>query len=202
MFQYSAGRALAIKLNVEYKLDISDFEANQHHHGYELNKIFNINTESASSTEIKNLLGWQYPAYIHKVMKKLSFLKINKKLINEPYYSYWDGINDLNGEIYLNGYWQSEKYFKSVEDVIRKDFSWKQEMTSINIKYSQEILDTNSVSLHIRRGDYVSNAKANQMHGLCPNEYYLNAIKLITQKVKNPRPSSAINPIQFNQINQ
>jgi len=53
-------------------------------------------------------------------------------------------------------------------------------------KMNQQILSSNSVSLHIRRGDYVQNQEANKFHGICSPEYYSQAMNLIEQKIENP----------------
>jgi len=74
--------------------------------------------------------------------------------------------------IYLNGYWQSEKYFKKYEDIIREELIPSSEIQfKLLEKYND--LNSNSVSLHVRRGDYV---RQQGHHPLQPIEYYKNAI--------------------------
>jgi hypothetical protein len=90
--------------------------------------------------------------------------------------------------IHLNlsdgGFWQSEKYFIENEGSIRKEFTLKSPLSlkaqeaSINIKSSK-----NSVSFHVRRGDYVSDAKTNEHHGTCEPEYYAKALEYIASKI-------------------
>ena len=90
--------------------------------------------------------------------------------------------------IHLNmsdgGYWQSEKYFKESEGSIRREFTLKAPMaskaeeTAIKIKTTKK-----SVSLHVRRGDYVSDAKTNEHHGTCGPEYYAKALEYIASKI-------------------
>ena len=72
--------------------------------------------------------------------------------------------------------YQSEKYFLSIKEIILKEFTLKDSTLtqSINLK--------DSVSIHIRRGDYVNNAH----HNLCDLNYYHEAIKYIKSKINNP----------------
>ena len=76
---------------------------------------------------------------------------------------------------------QSYKYFEGYEDLIRNIFKFpKDKIGKENIKLLNDIKKSNSISIHIRRGDYVNNNKTNKVHGTCDLEYYNNAIKNIT----------------------
>ena len=81
------------------------------------------------------------------------------------------------------GYWQSEKYFKENKDAIRKEFSLKSPLSPKAQEASAKIARAKcSVSLHVRRGDYVSDAKTNQHHGTCGPGYYAQALEYIASK--------------------
>ena len=81
---------------------------------------------------------------------------------------------------------KSEKYFSNVEPQIRRDFTFRTPMNSINASIAAQIPAVNAVSLHIRRGDYVSDAKAAATHGLCSIDYYQEAIRYISSKTPDP----------------
>jgi len=87
---------------------------------------------------------------------------------------------------YLEGYWGSEKYFKDIENIIRKEFTLKDKPDAINQKMISRIKNCDSVSIHIRRGDYIFDEKTNKYHGVCNLDYYLKAIALVAKKVKKP----------------
>jgi len=89
--------------------------------------------------------------------------------------------------IYLSGYWQSEKYFDDVSGIIREEFQLKNEPAGLNLELVRAMRGSQAVSLHVRRGDYVSNPIAASYHGVCSLEYYRTAIKLIEEKVANPK---------------
>jgi hypothetical protein len=81
----------------------------------------------------------------------------------------------------LKGYWQSEKYFLPAKDIIKKDLTFKKEYIENVASFAKQIANENTVSLHIRRGDY-SNKVVYEMHGIIPVEYYLKAVDLIKDK--------------------
>lgn len=87
---------------------------------------------------------------------------------------------------YLEGYWQSEKYFSDIEDTIRREFKLKDPLKNEAQKFSDEIKNTNSVSLHIRRGDYVTNDKLKGFLQPLPLAYYNEAIEIVEKKIDKP----------------
>lgn len=86
----------------------------------------------------------------------------------------------------LCGYWQGEKYFFDYKDEIRNDFRLARPLDKKNLKFLNDIDKCNSVSIHIRRGDYVSDPKTIKIHGSCTLEYYKKAIEKIKKEVKRP----------------
>src|SRR5207237_965315 len=83
----------------------------------------------------------------------------------------------FNKKNYVTGDWQSEKYFKEIESTIKKEFTLKHP--------SKEIPFANSVSIHLRGGDYARGEKSG-FHGTCPPEYYAKAVEHIRSKVSSP----------------
>jgi hypothetical protein len=73
-----------------------------------------------------------------------------------------------------------------VASTIRTDFAFRQPLTGLNVEIAQEIAVVNSVSLHIRRGDYASNPKTLSTHGTCSLAYYKEAIRKIIERVESP----------------
>ncbi|CAG1020068.1 GDP-Fuc:beta-D-Gal-1,3-alpha-D-GalNAc-1, 3-alpha-GalNAc-diphosphoundecaprenol alpha-1,2-fucosyltransferase [Patescibacteria group bacterium] len=187
MFQYAAGRALSIARNEILLLDIGDFSGYGLHQGFELQRLFDCSIHIASRQAIKSVLGWQaYPLLKRGLTRQYGSIFRKSCFVIEPYFEYWSGFRDLSNNVYLQGYWQSERYFENIADVIRGDFVFKLPMNAINIDVSEKIASVNSVSLHIRRGDYVSNPVNLTIHGLCRLDYYQSAIDLIVSKVSQP----------------
>ncbi|MBI5078278.1 MAG: alpha-1,2-fucosyltransferase [Candidatus Yonathbacteria bacterium] len=86
---------------------------------------------------------------------------------------------------YIEGYFQSEKNFLNIKDKVLKEFTFKNE-SKIFLLEKSKIDKVNSVSVHIRRGDYVSDPKINSTHGVCSKEYYEQAMSLMRSKVDSP----------------
>lgn len=187
MFQYAAARALSIEKNTPLKLDISSFKNYKLHQGFELGKVFNCEIKIAEPKDMKLVLGWNCPSICQRILARsfMAFFR-PKNLIYEPHPSYWSGIKYVPDNAYLVGYWQSENYFSNSSEQIRKDFSFREPLKDGNLSLQVQIAESNSVSLHIRRGDYVTNSKAAAVHGLCTIEYYYSAIQFISSRIENP----------------
>lgn len=163
MFQYAFYRALQVQFpNEEIKVDLSFYKKHHCHNGYELEKIFNLKPSIAKESEIVRCK--QSKTYIEQEIK------------------YYLEVFDFEGDVYFNGYWQSEKYFFDIKEQIKKDFSFPMLTEAADKKLSLQIQESNAVSVHIRRGDYVNNP----YHEVCNIQYYEHAIKEIKKKVKIP----------------
>jgi hypothetical protein len=88
--------------------------------------------------------------------------------------------------VYLDGYWQSEKYFREIKDVIRSEFQVKYPQDTKSQEIGKVISSTQSVSVHVRRGNYASNPRVNSHHGTCAVEYYQECAKTIEGKLSSP----------------
>jgi hypothetical protein len=187
MFQYAAGRALSLTNSQRLLLDLSDFSNYRLHHGFELSRVFNVIAESAGASTVHEMLGWRASRVVKKVLRRPQFIWLRgKKFVAEPHFNYWPGLFNLTDDCYLFGYWQSERYFKSFESIIRRDFTFREPLTGLNSKLASEIAHTQSISLHVRRGDYVSDSKTGNIMAVCPLAYYRKAISYIAERVERP----------------
>jgi Glycosyl transferase family 11 len=191
MFQYALGRQLAETHQTLLKLDLSSFESD--YRKYALH-CFQTQTHLATPEEIEDVQG------IYGAVEKLT-LKITRKMgfrssalrlarkgvtLKENHFHFDPSILDASKYSYLDGYWQTEKYFPSIGDILRQEFQFKYLQDSKSKHLSSLIGSTNSVALHIRRGDYVSNSKNLEFHGLCSLDYYGQAIQLMSDRVDHP----------------
>lgn len=101
---------------------------------------------------------------------------VNLKIINDNFH-----YKNIENNSYLNGYWQSEKYFIEIENIIKNKLSIKDELESY-ILNKYPFLNSNTVSLHIRRGDYVN---LQNYHPLQTVEYYKKAYDIINDSSVN-----------------
>lgn len=188
MFQYALGRALAHKNNTELKLDISDFRDRYKLHSYSL-KHLNIGEKIASIKEIELLKTGSKSRILSpllKIFKKIPGRNATGSHIMEKKFSFDASILSLGDNIYLDGYWQSEKYFINIQDIIRREFQIKTPPDPNNDSMIKRIETTDAVAVHIRRGDYVSNSKTNSIHGSASLEYYTKAAKIMMDATNAP----------------
>jgi hypothetical protein len=118
-------------------------------------------------------------------LKKKIFHTYQTHII-EKNYNFDPDILNLKNNVYLDGYWQSDKYFSDIETIIRNDFSFRDEPTETNRRMLDHISSCESVSVHIRRGDYVTLPEANAFHGLCSLSYYQSAVGLLAGQLEKP----------------
>lgn len=183
LFQYATARSLALKQNMSLKLDINFFKTYEWH-DYSLNP-FNIKKDYLSEEEIHKSL-YEKPLWV-RLLNRLGIIKGTEgKIYNERSLEYDSNIFGLNTTTYLKGYWQSEKYFKDIEDVIREDFRIIPKPSAANEEILQRIKSVNAVSLHVRRGNFVTEPHLLAFHGTCSLDYYKAAVNYIKERVAEP----------------
>ena len=184
MFQYAIAKSIAKKNDDMFKLDTS-FYPKQTLRKYELS-FLNIEENIASEKECIKLRGKE--DFLFKVKRKFKFaIKRPKSYTFEENITSFDkNIWSKTGEIYLDGFWQNEDYFKDIRDDILKDFSLKIAISNEANKHLYNIKNSQSISLHVRRGDYVQDSHTNSVHGTCDLEYYKKTIEYINNKITSP----------------
>ena len=185
MFQYAFGKSLASHYGCDLFFDVDDYKENKKRNiihtqrSYEL-FIYNNALVRPVAQEIKRkLLGNRLINYIRYK------LNINRKsLYQEKTFSYNNEVFKLQTPLYLIGYWQSQQYFYNIRKSIRQDFQFNYE--NIGTKNEEILLKIKenifSVSLHVRRGDYL----IENIYIASTLEYYLDAIQIIKKTIPNP----------------
>jgi hypothetical protein len=92
----------------------------------------------------------------------------------------------IRGNLYLDGFWQSERYFVGIRDVLLKEFTFKAAPDEENAKLLVSIASQNAVCVHIRRGDYVTTMHGQAKHGVCGLDYYQAAVARIRKIIDKP----------------
>jgi hypothetical protein len=165
MFQYAAGRRLAHHHGTALILDVSLY-ANQPPTStprrYELN-FFRIQAAIAQAD------------LVH-VWRKSPFTTFVESELCAP------ELLNAHDNAYLVGYWQCERYFDDIRTLIFAEFAPAGSMDKSNIITSQKIKRSISISVHVRRGDYVNN----KFHTFMGLDYYRAAVAEITKKIPSP----------------
>ncbi len=86
----------------------------------------------------------------------------------------------------MDGFWQSEKFFSDIKDILKKELEPKKKLTESNKELYEIINDTESVCITIRRGDYISNEKFKKIYYICDENYFYRGVNKIKELVKNP----------------
>lgn len=180
MFQYALGRTLALKNNDVLKLDTESLsqakELGNIYRPFDL-EVFTIEKNIASPEEIALL---KYP---HGVFSKLTD-QFKRKVLRQSNVVFNKKVTTLTGDQYLDGYWQSPRYFESIRPTLLADFTLREALSSSGQARQEQIKNTNSVSIHVRRGDYIQNPRVLRENGICSVSYYTGAIALIEETQK------------------
>ncbi|HEY6505829.1 MAG TPA: alpha-1,2-fucosyltransferase [Chitinophagaceae bacterium] len=177
LFQYAAAKALSLKLNTPFKLETITSLQKDRQRQIALNDL-HAKFELATKKEIKQFL--YFPAlYRHQ---PAFFANLGKHIYREPHFHFDPNFFRLDDPVFLDGFWQSPEYFKDIEDIIRQDFTVKEELIKNVKEKGKELESKASVAVHIRRGDFL-NSKAATYHGVMNAEYYLNGLRLIQEKI-------------------
>ncbi|MES2906967.1 MAG: alpha-1,2-fucosyltransferase [Pseudomonadota bacterium] len=169
LFQYATARALAARHSSELILDTSNYLPGGLRR-YEL-AVYPLSARTKSS-------------YLKNIMQK-AFRKTPDLLYREPHFYFDAGLQKQKLPLAIEGYWQSEKYFLDIASALRNEIKPEVPLSDENLRIAEKIEKTNSISLHVRRGDYVTNAHTNAYHGTCSLDYYRRAIDFVQQREKN-----------------
>jgi hypothetical protein len=178
LFQYACARNIAENNHTDLKLDTSFYDTNENPQLSYGMDYFNKNASIATKKELLPHSGFVSQS-IFKILKP-------KRYIQEKHFEFDPTIENLKDGSYLDGYWQSENYFKNINQIIKKELTLVEPLVGRNLNMANRIKSCESVSIHVRRGDYVTNGKTNTLHGICSPEYYETSIKLIKQKIGDP----------------
>ena len=185
LFQYAAGRALSLRLDAPLKLDTSFFK-NAPDRTYELGR-FNIQATVTTPSDDRGSRFWsgRRTRRFAKAVRLVG-LPFGMVTLDDLQQSFDPRILSVFGDVYLRGFWQSERYFESITDIIRQEFTFRSPPDAENQVVLDQIQSTEAVVLHVRRGDYVADPVTNAYHGTCDLDYYRRAIGRLSLQVPNP----------------
>lgn len=188
MFQYAFMKTLERLLNEKMYIDLTEYKMSKCHNGFELFNVFQLKDENLNINSEYSVLK----KFILKLKRSLN--KRCKKFFKNGIKIEEDTNKILNFEnikketkkhsdIEFIGYWQSEEYFIHIKDEILEIFTFKNKLDKENEDILEKIKNSNSVSLHIRRGDYL---KYSDIYVIQDKNYYVSSIEKIKEKIENP----------------
>lgn len=180
MFQYAFYLALSQR-HKSVKTDLSGYENYTLHNGFELTRVFGIHPPQAPMF-IVNLYSPQTRSWIYRKLRRILMLK-NAYKTEDNFFAFDQDILYNKKPMLYWGYWQNQGYFIDIEKKIRDEFKFNNLLNENNTTYMQSIKSTTSVSVHIRRGDYL---KDELLGGLCSLDYYKKAISKMRASLDAP----------------
>ena len=176
LFQYAVGRALALRRGTEVALDPRDalkkqaaFHPALHH--FAVVHAGAVPLPPGRDRPLAYAL-WRYAGRRPRILRE-------KGLAFDP------AVLDAPDDVYLHGYFQSERYFDDHCAQLRNDFRIVTPPSDENARVLAQIGEQPfPVSLHVRRGDYVSHAKGSQVHGTCGPDYYRAALAEVLSRAE------------------
>ncbi|PSW60647.1 alpha-1,2-fucosyltransferase [Photobacterium kishitanii] len=183
LFQYG----LYVRLKSEYPrenvfFDIQMFDKYTLHNGYELDSIFNLDIDYANKYQKLLLTSHGFTSSVRAIRKIFPKFEVIER--EECEFQYFPEFIENKENKYYKGYWQNYKYLIPVKEKLRKELSFSLDINdNKNIQCLNEIRNSNSVSIHVRRGDYIGHSL---LGGICDLDYYKRAIKKTYELIDNP----------------
>lgn len=183
MFQYAFFKQMQHwhgKGNV--KLDIDTYTWSTHN-GRELDKVFNLDLRSESVPARVSLdladVGYKVP---HRILRRIRGRKHKS-------YRFWKDIDfeeykDLHGDVYLEGFWNEERFFRDVKELVRDIYTIRADLSPRQEDILKDIETSESIGVHVRRGDYV---KYPDLFPMCTPQFYMNALHVVKEKYEDVR---------------
>lgn len=185
MFQYACGLCISHQYSCPLRL-VSMNPLSGTKRRFELN-IFDFDNKIDSSDYLH-----KYGYRTRKIPRLLQRFFLNKGIIDTGIHiqrSQLESIPEIDskkGYLILEGYWQNEKYFFNVSNEIRNIFSFT-DVDDTNQRIASQIHSEESVSIHVRRTDFINHRRSSRKHDVVPLGYYADAVKLIKSKYLNPK---------------
>lgn len=170
LFQYAFGRRLSLLRGEELVLDLDGLKADEVTKREYALKPFKL------SEKIKTVNSGH----------KESVLSILKKKILKQYNIGYNSKLLYSKDDYFEGFFQSHKYLDPIRDVLLQEVSLVEPIDSKHQSLLSRIDNCNSVSVHVRRGDYVNDAKTKLAHYTFGLEYYQKAFEIVLEKIDSP----------------
>ncbi len=178
LFQYAAGRALALKGDVPLLLDHAFLERNNISRDGFTPRCYGLDVFNISCGRLTTeIIDHYFDSNPDGIMYNYTELPV----------SYDRSFKKLPSAVYLTGNWQSPKYFENISAQLRKELTFKpHEFDKYYRSVLDEILTNNSVAVHVRRGDYIPKSGYSQIYSICDERYYADTMNYINARFSDP----------------
>lgn len=190
MFQHALNIALN-KKGKKTKILFSNLFYEEHHSGFNLAYAFNLPLGFPLNVYNFLLLNADFlykPRLPKSILRRLinSYLKKKYTSYKElKEFVYDEEVFKQDSKLFI-GIWQVEEYFKDIESAIKEQFTFRRPKDSLNIALAERIQNTESISIHIRRGDYLQSEWLESHLVIKGIDYYNKALDYINRNIQNP----------------
>ena len=185
LFQYATGRALSIRYNTNLKLDLSFFNTPEYIKVFRLDK-FNLKYSIANESDYIDLKNRDNIPKVIRILEQVGIKTYpyykRSHLVENKILSLNKSKKSLNKNYYIQGWFGDENYFNEYREILVKEFNADNLLSDENKVIQNEIKNSNSIAVHIRRADYLTNSYFKTL----PKEYYLCAMKKAIEETVNP----------------
>lgn len=182
MFQYALGRRLSLDHQTPLMLETSSYKEDRL-------RVYRLDTFQIDAKASDRLPFFPTTGPKRRINTLLQFFR---KLVGRPFDIYKEKGFDFDPEVlqcsanaFFDGFWQSEKYFLPIRKTLLTDFLPSQPLSGELALIAQQIDCCPAVSIHVRRGDYVSDPTTTAYHGVCSKEWYEEAARYMKAHVPN-----------------
>lgn len=182
LFQYSAGRSLSLSLDCDLSIDYSWFLA-----GY--NRKYSLDTFNLPFGILgdSRILPVKLDVIRTRVAKKFLNTRFGLPIYREPHFHFDQEFKLIKSPVFLDGHFQSERYFREYQEIIRSDLCLIDPFPDRCFSVISDIKVFDAIAVHVRRGDYLSSKKNFLIYNQISLKYYIEAVKVISDGLKNPK---------------
>jgi hypothetical protein len=153
-------------------------------------KLDPIDEEQAGAGYTRYLIVKKYAYKLSRKMriKERSFIRMMNSISithSREIYKFFQELKITEKTNYVEGAFQSWKYFDGIKDILKKEFTPRIDLQGKNKEYLDMMRNVNSVCVHVRLGDY-TNDTYNYGLNICDKDYFKEGIEIIKTKVENP----------------
>jgi hypothetical protein len=182
LFQYATARAMALKNECPLIVDHHWFDnplRGETRRAFDLLR-YQVNMRLATARELRQwtLMRNRWSKYLRPILP----LKVLTDQCADPA----SALSNAEPNLYMKGFWQSEQYFVQVRPILLSELQPQEPAAAMDRYFLDQMHGSAAVSLHVRRGDYVTDANTAAYHGVCSLSYYNNAIEYIAQRITSP----------------
>jgi hypothetical protein len=186
LFQYAFGRVLANETSSKLIINTKLLESKRKNVTTREFGLSKFGFQFETSSDVNRVIKF-YDGKLGFVFKKLSSLLFGYIYVDENNSTFNFPIESKQNKNYIfNGYWQSKVYFEKIKDILRDEIRSSYVLPKSLQSIAKIVAESNSVSLHVRRGDFITNPKARELHAVCDVDYYFEAIEKIRTRVHAP----------------